>query len=80
MKKCKCIKTTIHSFKVGEYFYYYKIINGKNLDELYPYQIYRNINGNVASGSFSVEYFNIHFIDVNINRKNKLKKINGIIW
>ena len=42
-----------------EYFYYYKIIDGNIIDELYPYQIYRNINDNVASGCFSIELFNI---------------------
>lgn len=78
-KKCKCITLFNEGsyFNSGEY-YYYDIINDPKgeLDILYPYQVYLYKSDNDYSGTFSKEYFNENFVDIQIDRKRKINKIN----
>lgn len=73
-RRCRCIKTINLTLKKDN-IYYYNIINESEMDYLYPYYIYTDkINEYIAT--FSKEYFNKHFIDIQKERKKKLNKIN----
>lgn len=52
--------------------YYYEI-NEK--DTHFPYDIFITKLDNIRTASFSEYYFNLLFIDIKTERKNKLKKI-----
>jgi hypothetical protein len=75
--KCKCIsKTDISSLTIGEVYFYNirNVING--IHQLFPYYIYSNINDEKEFATFSKDYFDAYFIDINVQRKQKLKILN----
>lgn len=72
MKKCKTIKEQPYSiFHINE-IYKYKIIEYVGL---YNHFIYDFNGKNLAQ--FSEVYFNINFVDIIEDRKQKLKRINA---
>lgn len=80
MRKCKYIgQESSYLFTIGEY-YYYEIIKYKNNNTKYempfPYHIYNTSNITKVIGTFSKDYFDVLFFDIEKERKEKLKKLN----
>ena len=71
-RPCRCILNSHYILLKKDMLYYYEI-NKKNRQ--FPYDIFITKLDNIRTVSFSEDYFNLLFIDIKLERKNKLKKI-----
>lgn len=74
MRKCKCKVEWSKTLIIGNY-YYYEIIQNELI--YFPYYIYLNPNASSPIGTFSKDYFDVIFVDIEKERKEKLKKLNA---
>lgn len=74
MRKCRCRIDKFSSVIKKNSTFYYQINNKHDMN--FPYLIFNNHNDEQPIATFSKDYFDVIFIDIQKERKEKIKKLN----